>query len=379
MENKYSLDFILSYKDKYHDLPLIDKKYIIKNQKKKKKRKEIVHNIDNPWLSFENQKIGDLEKVKLTLTSLLNKLSDKTYEKISSEIININIIDEIYLKTLINIIYDKCISEPTFLKLYVGVINKIIKKWATFGENTFITIFIGKCYENYKIWKNVDDNNKMNIINNLILVGELFNSDIIAYELISGCINDLLNDQENKDLSIELLCRLLIIVGNKYEKVNYNELTSCINKLSNKNDITSKNRFLIMDVIDLYNNKWDIIKKENNLEITENTDKLHKQFKNILLEYLDVLDVDEVKEYYIEIQTLNKEDILCNVFINLFIESAQKNKLYLIELLEYLVDNMHISINYFKHNVLKITENKNKIDFPNIEKDIVYFNNIINK
>lgn len=38
MENKYSLDFILSYKDKYHDLPLIDKKYIIKNQKKKKKK-----------------------------------------------------------------------------------------------------------------------------------------------------------------------------------------------------------------------------------------------------------------------------------------------------------------------------------------------------
>lgn len=398
MERRFSIEYILSHKEKYYELPPINKKYIIKTHKKKKKKKEIVHSIDNPWLSTKEKKkkymntweyrknINFLEETKLKLISLLNKLSEKNFDLIVNKIIKLNIQNEKYLETLTNVVYEKCISEKTFIKLYVNVAKKIMNKWASFDDNkiSFIQILIGKCHTCYIQWNNVNDNNKRNIINNFCLIGELFNSNIISYKIISECIYELLNcDQQNKNWGLELLCNLLIIVGKNYEKVNYHDLNKCLNKLQNENNISSKIKFLIMDVLDLHKNNWNTSEHKiisSNQKLLPD-DKLYKNIENILLEYLNILDIIEVQEYYFEYNSPNKETIFCNVLVNMYIETTIENKEYLIKLIEHLLNNNYISNKCLNLCFSKVIINKKEyaIDFPNIDNDINNFQTVLQK
>lgn len=403
MNKRFSFEYILSFKDKNYNLPKIDKKYIINKSKKKKYKKKIEHSIDNPWLSSKEKKkkysniweykknLDNLEETKLKLTNYLNKLSEKKFDVIIKKIIEIDIQNEIYLEKLTEIIYDKCILEKNFIKLYINVIKILIKEWEAFQTDdtniNFIQTFIGYCHINYINWKKCDlleeSNNKNKIVNNLYLIGELFNNNIISYEIVSDCINELLNCSiEYKELGIELLCKFLSTIGEKYEKINYINLNKCLNKLKKENNISLKNKFLIMDTIDLCKNNWKVIEtKMQNVKIKKevNDNKLHKQIRNILLEYLDVLDMDEIKEYYLEYKSSNKNIIMCTEIFNLFMEENIENKKYLIELMEYLLENNYIDKNTLLKKFENILNNKDnyKIDNPNIDKDILNFNTMI--
>lgn len=401
----YSLEYILSFKDRYYDLPQIDAKFIVRPQKKRNniKKKEIVHSIDNPWLSTQEQKkqytnileytksLDFLEQIKLKLINLLNKLSFTNFNIIVTDIIELKIENYEYLKELVNIIYNKCLTEETFIRLYVTVIKKIMKCWPSFkkedgNDTNFITLFIEKCHINYKNWRKEIELKKKNTLNNLQLIGELFNNNIISYDIVSECILDLSNtEKEYKDFGIELLCNMLIIVGKKYEQVNYQDLNNCMNKLKNEKNISSKNKFLIMDIYDIRKNEWNAIK--NKLEINKKgkkivilqDDKLLDQIKVILIEYLDVLEMEEVKEYYLEYKSSNKEKIFCKVVMDFYIEQSLKNKEYLIELMKFMLDNNYLSVIQFKNNIVEIEKRKKEyaIDFPNIDKDIMNLEKIV--
>jgi hypothetical protein len=419
---QFSLKQIISYKNKYKDIPNIDSKFLIKKNAVFINKKEIKHNINNPWISTIEKKakymnnaeylknVNYIEEAKSQLTGLLNKLSSNNFNIIVREILVIKIETRECLSQLTDILYKKCLTEVNFIKLYVDVIKILMNKWPTFVNDnvktTFITLLINKCHKTFLQWKTCENDIKLKTecINNLYLIGYLYNVQIIGYKIQSECINTLINaDNENLEIGIELLCKFLQIMGKNSDMANKQYIDTIFVKLSNINNISSKNKFNILNLIDFRNNNWnnDInIKYNNQQKIKQNNrekeesgkreDKEEKEEKEekdkiiidinnidnklntILLEYLDILDIDEVKEYYINYKKEDKEKLLCNTIIKLYLDEIKENKIYLIELFDYLKKNNYISNNYINYIITNIKENINlyQIDYPNIIYDI---------
>lgn len=87
-------------------------------------------------------------------------------------------------------------------------------------------------------------------------IGELFQTKILTANIMSGCLQSLL-DQTSED-KLEFMCALLTIIGNRLE-----HRTSFINKyfqqlheIVEEAKISSSVRCMIQDVIDLRKNNW---------------------------------------------------------------------------------------------------------------------------
>ena len=110
---------------------------------------------------------------------------------------------------------------------------------------------------------------KRRYLGNIKFIGELFKLNMLTEGIMNTCIERLLK-QESDEENIECLCRLLISIGKEVDKPNnYVKMESFFDKLDKivkkKDCVTARIRFMIMDVIDLRNNKWAPPRsKENN-------------------------------------------------------------------------------------------------------------------
>lgn len=380
---KFSLEYILTFRDYNNDLPKIDKKFIVRTNKKRKNRvkkevKEIKHTIENPWLSSKEKRKKSInqnkdDKIKSKFTYLLNKLCYNNFDFILKEVLKLKIDGYKIFKDLVDIIYQKCITEDNFIKLYVIFIKNLDNKIQPIQikniKITFARIFIENCHNCYKNWE-LDDKIKIN--NNILIIGNLYNYNIISENIINECIKNFLN--QTNEYGIDLLIKLLLCIGEKYENNNFDNFNDIIKKLQKKN-ISSKNKFAVMDLIDLRNKHWN--NEENivkNKKITNQ--KIKDNIKNILLEYLDVLDTEEIKEYFLEYTFENKEKLFTTLIIELYIEQTIENKKYLLELLEYMIKNNFLPKKEFIEYIKLIKQNIDtyKIDYPNINSDILVIN-----
>ena len=101
---------------------------------------------------------------------------------------------------------------------------------------------------------------KRRYLGNIRFIGELYKLNMLTEGIMNDCIERLLK-QESDEENIECLCRLLISIGKEVDKPNnYVKMESFFDKLDKivkkKDCVTARIRFMIMDVIDLRNNKW---------------------------------------------------------------------------------------------------------------------------
>lgn len=362
---KYDINYIILFRDKNKKLPNINNKFIVKNHNKKKVN--IKHKIKNPWISSIERKKKDFN-INKKITEFLNIISYKNFDIIVNNFKKIYIKDINCLKNIVKLIYDKTIIEENYIKLYVNLVLNIINIYPNMIlENqkiSFISIYLENINYTFFNWNKIDINNikeKYYIINNIILIGHFFNKDIINKNTIYNYIDNLL-EHTNNDFAVELIFKLIKIIYNTLDK---DKLLIYINILKNINNISSKNKFLLLDILEINNNNN---KQNDNIEIINTNDN---KIKNILLEYFNNLDLEDLLEYYLEYKNNNKEEIFYSNIINLYIETNKENKEYLNEFIKFLYDNNYVSINI--NNIFnKIYNNINEyiIDYPNIENDI---------
>lgn len=373
---KYTIEQILSYKEQFMGLPDIDKKFLARGGGRRNKK--VLHSIDNPWLTSKEMRKKGVKKDdngKGELMSLLNKLSKKNFSTLVKNIASLNITNCKTLLDFADVLYHKCLMEKEFIKLYVVLMKKMIKLWPMYededGENiVFIKKVIQNCHKKYTESLTSDGNDKMVEINNLVLIGELYCAEIISDKIINECMDGLY--QVASDTTIELLCELIFVVGKKYKNVNL-----YIKKLQKLSGISSKNKFCVMDIIDLKNNNWVIYgnkfeqAQKGGREMEKKKEKCKSNLKMLLDEYIDVLDVVEVEECYNENVYLEKDKIFCEQFFDVYMESKKDDKKYLAELVQHMVKQKCIK----KRVLLEIfgdnMEDK-KIDYPNIENEIKF-------
>ena len=77
------------------------------------------------------------------MKKLLNKISDKNYEKILEQIIDFEIKDDPFcLNTIVKEIFEKALLEPKFSNIYAKICIELIKKYKNFPNINFERLLI---------------------------------------------------------------------------------------------------------------------------------------------------------------------------------------------------------------------------------------------
>jgi len=277
-----SIDILNSFKEKNRTLLPDFAKYI---NKQKYNDRSKYHKKNHNWIKkdnllpknnwFKKNKDND-EKLYSKFTSILNKLTDNNLVYLHDKLINLEIENKNHLEKLINLIFYKAMSEPKFSKMYANLCLKLSTFYLIVDDNKiFLKEFlINKCQHIFNETLRISNESefelndtfkfKEQIDGSIIFIGELYNHDLLNNKIINLCfklIFNKLNNNGNNSFLIKNICILLKKVGKKFSYNNENivKIINKIDELKNHKDIQLKEKFTIMDVLDLkIKEKWKI-------------------------------------------------------------------------------------------------------------------------
>ncbi len=371
-------------------------------------------------LKRADTKWGNQIKDEITMMkSLLNKISNNNFRKISNAICDIH--SSFLLKNVIELIYEKVIFEPQFAGMYTDLLSKLMNNELNFinivncnnkyywindsffkyyygpfdtvseclitGDNqveyqsdfifkeytiinnnmamiytkdnkyyvSFINEYVGPfnssnlAFENSKEIYNVkkqmlklcQDDFQYNIENDihklnkniqiykedpiqlfdleekilkikdrrkgiLIFIGNLFNKGILKKSIIDSCITS--SFSKMNDYGIEDACNILRVIQPVLK--NLGSYSKTLNKHYNTTEnISSRIKFMIQDIFDLYHNKELCIIHD----VVEDHDELERKVINMIIEYYNNKDDKELIECFLE---LKHKDIIVEKMID---------------------------------------------------------------
>jgi hypothetical protein len=293
---------------------------------------EVLVKSETAWIPHNQQKTKKNEDL-VDVTSrqvkgLLNKLTVEKFETISDQIINIGIADEHILAAVISIIFEKALDEPNFGAMYAQLCLRLTQKlhlaqpWTGEGQkNMFRISLINKCQHEFQKnskWSEADGTSseerkarrkileslspeeklkfaeeeyeraklKRRVLGNMRFVGELFMKGLIGEKIMHSCVMQLLSsvsDPEEED--IESLCKLMTTIGAKIDheaaKAHMETYFARITEVSNNKKLSSRIRFMLMDLIDLRKNNW---KARVEVAVPKTIAEIHREAERKLAE-----------------------------------------------------------------------------------------------
>ena len=188
------------------------------------------------------------EATELTILSqvncILNKLSISNFDKLSSELLKIEIISDNLLEKIVKSIFNKAIAEPHFGEIY----SKLCLCFGNFNIQ-FKRFLLDMCQSEFEKRSELRQSR-----GNIVFIGQLFKAQMISEQIIHSCLGKLI-DEPNEE-NIECICKLLEITGSKM-KENIDENFRKLKSISeNKLVVDPRHRFMIKDLIELRQNNW---------------------------------------------------------------------------------------------------------------------------
>ena len=212
--------------------------------------------------------ITEEEKLKNNITCLLNKLSPTNFENISKKIIDIIDTDYSIIEHCVNEIFLKAVYQPVYCPYYVKMLLKFSEKHYEIDSilaemcEKFTNIINNSNSKknNNETYDEFCDSNKIKQykIGYSQFIGELYNKQLIVYEIIEIFIEELIDNiftlyKENiEDFNIEnninSLCKLIRTCYDKNKDIMKNK--DRYNKIYELN-LCKKLKFKIQDIIEL--------------------------------------------------------------------------------------------------------------------------------
>ena len=279
--------------EKYH----IDNEIIIanlakKNYKNKKnnfKKNGFIRNvpIKRP-VTFLNKPVGKDEEIKKEINGNLNKISNKNFDNIFKNIINIFIKNfKIFnYKNFIDSIFEKAVMQPTYCPLYVkliilmkdknmdmlkernsdnqfddiDIISKLVKEKCDEFKNMIIELVNTIDDElNVSDYDDFCDKNKKKVYKKGFsqFVGELYKNDFVdcqyILEYLDGLTGNIKYNLDNDNINIEnsSIC-LVQLVNTTMNNKEFLESSCCddVKKIMEMKNLPKKIKFKFMDLID---------------------------------------------------------------------------------------------------------------------------------
>lgn len=229
---------------------------------------------------LEKSRRNEREKVMGEIKSLLNKITVTTFDRLSDKIITLLEKErECYFGECVHVLFEKVIREPFFADIYARLCEKISSCVPGFKN-----ALLEHCRVTFESSLNIgeekihcvegDDEEayeeKQRLLGNIQFIGELYLRHMLPVTIIHHCIERILNVYEasvikhhaHTDEMIEFLCKFMTVIGPKLERQSHPKVKEHIDRLrplTNKTGTTllkPRIRFMIMDLVDLYDNRW---------------------------------------------------------------------------------------------------------------------------
>ena len=237
-------------------------------KKKEIKRKDTIA----PLKKTEMNVNEGIDKTISELRSLLNKLTNVNYEKITPKIqekvqLIIDTNDETHINKICNFIFDTASSNKFYSDIYATLYGIMISEYNILKNildnniNTYLELF-----ENIEL---VDPNEdydrfcKVNVINEKrkatsLFITNLMNNDTIDVDIVLNMLSKLHTlleqniDNDNKKVVEEIIENIYLVVtsGMKKIKDKLGNFEDNLNTMSGKPGLSNKARFKYMDLID---------------------------------------------------------------------------------------------------------------------------------
>jgi transcription termination factor NusB/archaellum component FlaC len=244
--------------------------------------------------------VVEQEKLKKEIKSTLNKLSPNNLAKLTQNILETCKKSHDCLKLVVSGIFEKAWSEKKYTQMYSDICKTLKSGLEGYRypdidpaklpetRNYFKYELLYMCEETFN--KNhqeeipaslteeqrIDRLKKLKdkTLGNVRFIGELFNVNLITAKIVLECVTGLIDlfESENNQDRLEGACLLLQTGGTSFERSKLlqetNKVYDRLTQISSK-EISSKNRFKIMDLKEFRDSGWKNLPKEGLKKVEE--------------------------------------------------------------------------------------------------------------
>ncbi|XP_075426967.1 eukaryotic translation initiation factor 4 gamma 1 isoform X2 [Ascaphus truei] len=225
--------------------------------------------------------------------SILNKLTPQMFQQLMKQVTDLSIDTEDRLKGVIDLIFEKAISEPNFSVAYANMCRCLMGLKVSTTEKPAVTVnfrklLLNRCQKEFEKDKDDDeifekkqkemdaastpeeksrlndelvvarDSARRRSLGNIKFIGELFKLKMLTEAIMHDCVVKLLKNHDEE--SLECLCRLLSTIGKDLDfekaKPRMNQYFNQMDKIIKERKTSSRIRFMLQDLIDLRMCSW---------------------------------------------------------------------------------------------------------------------------
>ncbi|KAM3857533.1 eukaryotic translation initiation factor 4 gamma 1-like [Diretmus argenteus] len=271
---------------------------------------------EKAWKTMKRVTKNDEEPAKTQelfkrLRAILNKLTPEMFVRLMKQVTELPIDTEERLKGVIDLIYEKSISEPNFSVTYANMCRCLRGLRVPRTDKPGVTVnfhklLLNRCQKEFekvmadaeifeKKQKQLDaasgNEEKQHLndelkdaknqarrrsLGNIRLIGELFKLDMMTDVTMHDCIARLFNNYDEE--SLECLCRLLCTIGKGLDiekaKPRMDQYFIQLEKILKERKTSSRICFMLQDMQDLRSNNWEPRRRDQGPKTIE---QIHKE------------------------------------------------------------------------------------------------------
>ncbi|XP_073531440.1 eukaryotic translation initiation factor 4 gamma 1 isoform X3 [Phyllobates terribilis] len=225
--------------------------------------------------------------------SILNKLTPQMFQQLMKQVTDLAIDTEDRLKGVIDLIFEKAISEPNFSVAYANMCRCLMGLKVPTTDKPGVTVnfrklLLNRCQKEFEKDKDDDevfekkqkemdaattpeekarlndelvearDSARRRSLGNIKFIGELFKLKMLTEAIMHDCVVKLLKNHDEE--SLECLCRLLSTIGKDLDferaKPRMDQYFNQVDKIIKERKTSSRIRFMLQDVLDLRLCNW---------------------------------------------------------------------------------------------------------------------------
>uniref|UniRef100_A0A8C6R261 Eukaryotic translation initiation factor 4 gamma 1 n=1 Tax=Nannospalax galili TaxID=1026970 RepID=A0A8C6R261_NANGA len=179
--------------------------------------------------------------------SILNKLTPQMFQQLMKQVTQLAIDTEERLKGVIDLIFEKAISEPNFSLWPMPTCAAASWCLKCPLQKSQRKLLLNRCQKEFE--KDKDDDE---------FIGELFKLKMLTEAIMHDCVFKLLKNHDEE--SLECLCRLLTTIGKDLDfakaKPQMDQYFNQMEKIIKEKKTSSQIRFMLQDVLDLRQSNW---------------------------------------------------------------------------------------------------------------------------
>uniref|UniRef100_A0AAY4E877 Eukaryotic translation initiation factor 4 gamma n=1 Tax=Denticeps clupeoides TaxID=299321 RepID=A0AAY4E877_9TELE len=241
----------------------------------------------------DDHEVAKTQDLFRRVRSVLNKLTPQMFQPLMKQVTELTIDNEERLKGVIDLIFEKAISEPNFSVAYANMCRCLMGlKVPTVDKPgiwvNFRKLLLNHCQKEFEKDKDDDeifekkqkeleaasgdeesqrlkeeleeakDKARRRSLGNIKFIGELFKLKMLTEAIMHDCVVKLLKNHDEE--SLECLCRLLSTIGKDLDfekaKPRMDQYFNQMEKIIKERKTSSRIRFMLQDLLDLRRNTW---------------------------------------------------------------------------------------------------------------------------